>query len=168
MVGHATAWKFVYESLGLGVVVIDQRWPFQCSASGLVRSLFGQKEPTAKQLFCAGHTTRSSSIFVPFGFGVVRIDHLVPFQCSVNALPARRPTAEQLAALGHATPSNSVAGDAVGLATVDHALPFHRSINWVVCRAASCELPTAKHFDGPVHATPASTAATELAGFGAR
>jgi hypothetical protein len=86
----------------------------------------------------------------------VTIDHPVPFQRSMSALPAPPPTAKQFVALVQATASSSarIGPGAFGLAMIDHVVPLWRSTSvfWVFVRAE----PTAKHSPALVHDTPVS------------
>ncbi len=85
-------------------VVVDQRFPFQCTIR-----LPSPRKPTAKQLVVLGQDTPSSqepSSVPTFGLGM--IDQLFPSQCSTKAWelgPSDAPTAKQFVVLGHATPS---------------------------------------------------------------
>jgi hypothetical protein len=69
-------------------LVIDQVVPFHCSISVLLSKFAVVELPTAKQLVVLGHAMPSrAASTTPLGFGVLTIDHAVPFQCSTNVLP---------------------------------------------------------------------------------
>jgi hypothetical protein len=100
---------------------------------------------------------RSDTSVAPAGFGLLVIDHALPFQCSISDLvppPLRYdPAAKQLVVEVHETADHSAIWPAgFGLATTDHAVPFQRSISDLFVLAY--EVPIAKHVVALGHATP--------------
>ena len=99
----------------------------------------------------------------PAGLGVLRIVHLLPFQCSLRAragpdcdvVVKYAPTAMQSDGEMHETPIRPLAWAPEGLGTgwMVHRVPFHRS-----ARAPESDIPTAMHADGAVQDTAPSDA----------
>ena len=84
----------------------------------------------------------------PFASGTATIDHLLPFQCSVNRPLSEAPAAKQLVTRGHETPLSSASLELPGLGDVAIVqwLPSQCSIK-VLPDPKFCvsESPTAKH-----------------------
>ena len=83
------------EGLGLGVGMMDQAVPFQCSDSGWPEEL-----PTAQQSEGLPQVTPPR---VLDGLTGVVIDQTVPFQCSAKEPLSDEPTAQQSEVSGQAT-----------------------------------------------------------------
>ena len=83
----------------------------------------------------------SATSVAPLGFGLLRIDQLVPVQCSLrvrslvpNAPVLYLPVAKQFVALGHDSALNELEVVPVGFGTVAtvHVVPFQCSMSgWV-------------------------------------
>ena len=116
--------------VGVGLGMIDQRVPFQCSTNVKVAELVSWV-PTAKQLVRVGHDTALNSD--ELRLGLTTIDHRVPFQCSTKVRvvvePVEElPTAKQLVGLTHATPPSVVRLPGLaGIHTTHHLDPSQRA-----------------------------------------
>jgi hypothetical protein len=139
-----------------GVGTIDQRVPFQCSASvlsGLVDPCL-VLAPTAQHArWDRQNTERSAADLVPAGFGLLTLAHFEPRQCSISVWTLTNPTAKQLSDVAQDTPgrSESVPGGRGAVGVSDHFLPFHRS----AIADGKPLFPVAKQ-SVPGHQTPAS------------
>ena len=113
--------------------------------------------PTATQLVDDRQATPFRPPLVGVALGLPTIDHVAPFQRSINVVPAP-PTAKQLVVAGHDTSPRELpaAPATLGLATIDHFEPFHRSIRVLVIdewAENTSMAPTAKHDFGAGHET---------------
>jgi hypothetical protein len=100
----------------------------------------------------------------PFGFGLGRVDQLVPFHCSTNVtidgdVESANPTAMQDVAVGQPTPVSEFSMEPVGVdaVAIDHLLPFHCSTRPVTAVRPKV-VPTAKQRVMLAHAIPVRTA----------
>ena len=145
--------------LGLGLVVMLHRLPFQRSTSVFEAAAPAtNRVPAARQDVGFVHAIASSwAPVAPVGPGTVTIDHVFPFQASTNArfAPATvwLPTAKQLVVLAHDTAA-SVLPISLGLAVTDQVLPFHCCTD-----AVAADWPTAKQRVAVGHDTPLSSLA---------
>jgi len=130
------------------VATIDQRRPFQCSASPLIAPA-----PTAQQSVSRRQNTPNRSLKLPDG-RVGTTDHLLPVKCSASGrgdAPTRRaaePTAQQRVVLGHQTPTRPSAARRAGSGSTvsDHLLPFQCSAIGSCFVDPSIAVPTAQQF----------------------
>src|SRR5690349_371216 len=169
---HATSVRLLCDALNANGKS-DHVDPFQRSTSAVL--------PTAKHAVASGQSTLTTWKKGEFA-GLPTIDHVAPFQCSSNAAlwpppdnEKESPTAEQSVAPEQATEMSSAsapAGDGVG--TIDHVVPFHCSASGLALSMFGSsglpdpvyELPTAKHAEALVHATPLNPAPSWPAGNG--
>ena len=139
-----------------GVRTIDQRMPFQCSASVLSGPLnfCVALAPTAQHAaFDRQNTARSAADFAPAGIGLMTLTHFEPRQCSISGRTFATPTAKQLIDVAQDTPGSaeSVPDGSGAVGVADHFLPFHRS----AIAEGKPLLPVARQ-SVPGHQTPAS------------
>jgi hypothetical protein len=114
-----------------GVRTIDQRLPFQCSASVLSggADCCVPLRPTAQH--AAGdrqNTALSSANVAPAGFGLLTFTQREPRHCSISVEAFSAPAAKHLIDVAQDTPDSvevvPTGRGAVGVP--DHFLPFHR------------------------------------------
>ena len=118
---------------GVGLVTIDHAVPFQRSIKVVwVVPVF--VDPTAKQVVGSGHATAWRALVVaPDGFGLVTIDHAVPFHRSMSVLVVEpvveNPTATQFVADVHLTERSRLdaAPATLGVDCSAHVEPFQRT-----------------------------------------
>jgi hypothetical protein len=164
--------------LGFVVATINHFDPFQRSTSvrggpNWKRPGVDCDEPTAVQLVALAHETSASELKPRGRLGLGTIDHVLPFQRSINVAGSSgppmslKPTAKQLVALVHATLLSMlpepIAG--LGLVTIDHFVPFQRSINVLEALPVAAP-PTAKQLVGLVQDTPLSSGSGAPLGVG--
>jgi hypothetical protein len=115
-----------------GVGTIDQRLPFQCSAS----VLSGPGDPALALTPTAQHaigdrqdTARSSADFGAAGLGLLTFTHFEPRQRSISVWAFTPPTPKQLVDVAQDTPASveSAPCGRVAVGVSDHFRPFNRS-----------------------------------------
>ncbi len=163
-VRHETLVSSVEALVGAAAGTTVHRVPFQSSAMSDVTPVrLKFLSPTAIQNRGVGHDTPFSSLSIDLeGAGDGNLDHLEPFQRSVNVTGANTepmfslPTAKQLLAPAHAIPYSLLHAAFATGAEERSRLHVNRSINgvyrWLV--ASGARAPAAKHSVTVGHETP--------------
>jgi hypothetical protein len=150
--------------VGLGVGWMDQRVPFQCSASVSSPEELLKYDPAAVQEVTDGHDTPCKLLCTaPVGLGEGWMDQRAPFQRSTSdpsppeVLLMYHPTAVHAVAERHDTPLKTevISGTGLGVGWMAQRLPFQRSARVSVTPELAVYVPTAVHEEGEEHEIPA-------------